>query len=113
MEVKALEQEINWLYDRICYALGDPKRILILYLLADGEKCVNDIAESLDVPQSTVSRHLRILRERELVKTERAGTSVFYFLADQRIIESLDLMRGILSTQLDARADLANLIKGR
>ena len=74
---------------------------------------MNDIAESLDTPQSTISRHLRVLRERELVKTERNGTSVFYTLADTRIIESLNLMRGILSTQLDARADLANLIKDR
>ncbi len=111
MEIKPLEQEINWLHERICYALGDPKRILILYLLSEGGKCVNDIAESLNVPQSTVSRHLRVLRERELVETERNGTSIFYTLADQRIIESLNLMRGILSSQLDARADFANLIK--
>jgi len=113
MEIRELEREVNWLHERICYALGDPKRILILYLLAEGGKCVNDIAESLDIPQSTISRHLRVLRERELVETERNGTSVFYTLADSRIIESLNLMREILSTQLDARANLANMIKDR
>ena len=111
MDIKTLEQEINLLHERICYALGDPKRILILYLLAEEGKCVNDIAESLDVPQSTISRHLRVLRERELVETQRNGTSVFYTLADSRMIEALNLMRGILSTQLDARTNLANLIK--
>ena len=111
MDIKTLEQEINLLHERICYALGDPKRILILYLLAEGGKCVNDIAESLDIPQSTISRHLRVLRERELVDTERNGTSVFYTLADSRMIEALNLMREILSTQLNARADFANLLK--
>ena len=111
MDIKTLEQEINLLHERICYALGDPKRILILYLLAEEGKCVNDIAESLDIPQSTISRHLRVLRERELVETERNGTSVFYTLADSRMIEALNLMREILSTQLNARADFANLLK--
>jgi ArsR family transcriptional regulator len=102
-----LEQEINVMHDRICSALGDPKRILILYLLAEEGRCVNEICEALNLPQSTVSRHLRILRERELVRTERNGTSINYSLADHRIIVALDLMRGILASQWEARADLA------
>ena len=102
-----LEQEINVMHDRICSALGDPKRILILYLLAEEGRCVNEICEALNLPQSTVSRHLRIRRERELVRTERNGTSINYSLADHRIIAALDLMRGILASQWEARADLA------
>lgn len=107
MEKEKLEQEINVLHERICSALGDPKRILILYLLAEKACFVNEICETLGLPQSTVSRHLRVLRERKLVLTEREGTSVRYSLADDRIIAALDLMRGILATQWEAQSDLA------
>ena len=60
----------------------------------------------LDVPQSTVSRHLAVLRERGLISGEREGTAVYYSLVDERIIDALDLMRAVLATQLTAGADL-------
>jgi DNA-binding transcriptional ArsR family regulator len=106
-----LEQEIDLLHNRICYALADPKRILILYVLSEGPRCVNELVEALDLPQSTVSRHLRVLRERGLVQTERRGTAIYYTLADLRIIEALDVLRAILSTQLAASADLAEFLR--
>lgn len=106
-----LEQEVNLLHSRICYALADPKRILILYVLSDGSKCVNEMVEALDLPQSTVSRHLRVLRERRLVHTERQGTAIYYTLADQRVIEALDSLRAVLVTQLAASADLAESLR--
>jgi DNA-binding transcriptional ArsR family regulator len=46
------------------------------------------------------------LRERGLVNTERMGTAVYYSLADRRIIDALDLMRGVLATQLASDADV-------
>jgi ArsR family transcriptional regulator len=101
-----LEQEIELLHSRICQALGDPKRVLILYLLTDGAKCVSEIVKELDVPQSTTSRHLGILREKKLVHTERQGTAIYYTLADRRIIHALDLMREVLATQVAASADV-------
>jgi ArsR family transcriptional regulator len=107
-----LEQEVRLLHKRICYALGDPKRILLLYALAKGSLCVNELVNVLDVPQSTVSRHLGILRARGLVSTERQGTSVYYTLTDQRVIEVLDLLRAILASQLAAEASLTQTLQG-
>jgi len=106
MDLHKLEKEIGLLHDRVCYALADPKRVLILYMLSEGRRSVNAIAAELDVPQPTVSRHLRVLRERALVHTERQGTTIYYELVDRRIIEALELMRAILATQLKASADL-------
>jgi DNA-binding transcriptional ArsR family regulator len=100
-----LEQEIDLLHSRICQALADPKRILLLYLLVDGAKCVSELVDSLGVPQPTVSRHLAVLRERDLVQTERQGTSVYYTLADRRIIDALDLMKAVLATQVASNVD--------
>jgi DNA-binding transcriptional ArsR family regulator len=101
---RQLEQEIDLLHSRICQALADPKRILILYTLVDGPKYVNELADELDLPQPTASRHLAILRERGLVQSERQGTAVYYTLADRRIMDALEIMRAILATQLNADA---------
>lgn len=110
MDIPRLEQEINLLHERVCYALGDTKRILMLYVLAQKGCYVNEISELLDIPQSTVSRHLRVLRERGLVATERNGTAVFYTLSDKRIITALDLMRDILNSQIAAQVNLTQAV---
>jgi len=107
---KSLELEINLLHERICSALSDTKRIMILYLLAEKDMFVNEISEALNTPQSTISRHLRVLRERNLVSTERRGTAVLYSLLDNRIITVLDLMRAILNDQIQAEAAITKPI---
>jgi len=101
-----LRQEITLLHAQVCQGLADPKRILILYALADGPRRVTDLADALGVPQPTVSHHLKILRERGLVVAEQEGTAVYYALADERVIQALDLLREVLRTQLALRADL-------
>jgi DNA-binding transcriptional ArsR family regulator len=110
MDKQKLELEIGLLHQRICCALGDPTRLLILYLLAEKALIVNEIAEALSIPQSSASRHLRILRERNLVRSERQGTAILYSLRDERIITALDIMREILSSQLHMEAQLSDAL---
>src|SRR5580700_10080655 len=62
-------------------AFADPVRLRLLNLLADGEVCVCHLHEALDLPQSTVSRHLAYLRKRRLVVARKAGLWVHYRLA--------------------------------
>ena len=110
MNIKLLEFEIKLLHERICSALGDTTRIMILYLLDEKDMYVNEISESLQAPQSTISRHLRVLRERSLVTTERQGTAILYSLQDKRIISALNLMRKILNDQIRAEATITKSI---
>jgi len=102
-----LRREVNLLHANVCQALADPRRILILYALAESPKCVNELAEAIDCPQSTTSRHLKILRDRRLVNTEREGAAVRYSLADGRVIEALDSLRAVLVDTLEQQAQLA------
>lgn len=88
--------ELDLLHDNICSALGDPKRLLILYTLAEGPRYVTALAEELGMPQPTVSRHLNTLRQKHLVAAEREGAAVVYRLVEPRIILVLDTMREIL-----------------
>ncbi len=98
-----LEREVNQLHASICQALADPKRILILYELHEGPKTVTELTEALKVPQPTVSRHLKMLREQRLVYNERDGVSVRYSLADDRVITALDTMRACSSAASPSR----------
>jgi len=101
-----LEQEITLLHARVCSGLADPTRILILYALADQPKYVDELANELSIPQPTISRHLRILRERSLVTSERSGSAVYYALTDRRLIEALDLLRDVLHRILAQQVEL-------
>jgi len=99
-----LEQEVNLMHAHVCEGLADPKRVMILYLLSHRPRNVSELTEVLDVPQSTISHHLKVLRDRGLVQTERDGTAIYYSLADPRIIEALDIMRTIVADIVTQRA---------
>ena len=66
-------------------ALGDPTRVLILSALAARELCVGELAGGLEMTQSAISHQLRVLRNLRLVKSRRAGRSVFYSMDDAHI----------------------------
>ena len=102
-----IRDEIHKLHAHICSGLADATRIEILYVLREQPYTVNRIVEALALPQPTVSRHLKNLRERGMVKAERRGQYVYYALKDQRIIEALDLLRAVMNDFLQERARLA------
>jgi len=107
---KQLLKEINQLHAEICGGLSDPNRIAILYALADKPVSVMELAETLEMPQPSLSRHLKILRDRGMVVTERQGASIYYSLSDKRIIKALDLLREVLADHLSKRSVLAEAI---
>ena len=75
-------------------ALSDGTRLrMLLLLLNNGELCVCDIMESLQIPQSTASRHLALLRSAGLVEGERHGTWMYY-----RVIEDKTLGSAVLTS---------------
>ncbi len=78
-------------------AIGDPHRLTILATLSrvDCEVCVCDFTEGLPLNQPTVSHHLRILREAELVTGERRGTWVYYRLAPGTLERLRDALNSI------------------
>lgn len=72
--------------------LGHPGRLMILCNLADGERAVGDLAQQLDISQSSLSQHLARMRSEGLVETRRESQTIYYRLSDgetRRFIESL------------------------
>jgi ArsR family transcriptional regulator len=104
MEISRLQQEVTNLHADICSALAEPSRIMILYALSEKNYTVNDLANALGAPQPTISRHLKVLRDRNLVEAVRLGMNVEYHLADHRLIEALDLLRGVMHDRITDRA---------
>ncbi len=105
-----LLKEIDLLHAEVCGALADPKRIALLYAMRDGEATVTQLGEALHLPQATVSRHLKILRDRGMVIARREGMNVYYSVSNKKILRALDLLREVLSEHLAQRGALAEAI---
>ena len=104
--------ELRELHARVCKALADPKRLLIINALRDCELSVGDLCETLDISQSNASQHLAVLRERGVVSARREGTSMIYALRGTKVIEAVDLLREFLAEDLAERGRLGDVIAG-
>lgn len=111
MRTKPLQQELELFHAEICQALADSTRIALLYELSDGPKNVSQLVEAVGQPQPSVSRHLKTLRDRGMVRTDRRGGFVYYSLADERIVQALDLLRDAMGQILAERERLARALR--
>ena len=93
-------------------ALADRTRLRIVNLLTRGSLCVCDIQRILEQPQSSVSRHLALLKSAGLIRDRRDGMRTFYALAawDSHLARSvLSSIRAHLATEGDYLADVEEL----
>ena len=81
--------------------LGHPARVRILQILRQGEQTVGALQTALDLDSGGTSQHLAALRKQGLVTSRREGTSVYYRVKDQRILELLELAKAILTAGLE------------
>lgn len=84
-------EEILYELAELFKVFGDSTRIRILYVLFENELCVSDIAELLNMSQSSVSHQLRILKDAKLVKFRREGKSIFYALDDDHVYHIIEM----------------------
>jgi ArsR family transcriptional regulator, zinc-responsive transcriptional repressor len=67
-------------------ALASPVRLAIIDALGAGERCVHELMDSVLLPQTQVSQHLRLLKDAEIVTGRRRGREVVYSLADRNAV---------------------------
>ena len=99
------------LHARICRTLAHPKRLEILSLLREGELSVSELAKQMGVSLPNASQHLAILRDKGVVMTSREGVSIYYRVADPRIIQACNLMRDVLFEQLARSGQLVEIVQ--
>lgn len=88
------------LHASMCKVFSSAKRLEILNLLRDGELSVGKLAKFSKLPQANLSQHLSIMREKGIVKTRRVGVTIYYSLANLKIIKAFDIIREMLLEKL-------------
>jgi ArsR family transcriptional regulator, virulence genes transcriptional regulator len=101
------DMSIYELQAEISKTIAHPLRIAIIHTLKDGEKTVNQLTEKLGASQSNISQHLAIMRQRQIVKTRKEGSTVFYRVASRKISQACDMVREVLIEQLSQKQEMA------
>jgi DNA-binding transcriptional ArsR family regulator len=84
------------MHAEMCQALANRHRLAIMHTLKDGEKCVGDLAAELGISVHNVSQHLRILKQRLLVRSRKEGQTVYYSVTNPKFVEACALIREAL-----------------
>lgn len=72
--------------------LANEDRLLLLCQLTQGERCVGELEELLEIRQPTLSQQLGVLRTESVVATRREGKNIYYSIADDRVEQVLELL---------------------
>lgn len=105
--MKIRNPEIFSFHADLCRTLANPKRLMIIAVLAKHEMSVGELASVLGLPLPNVSQHLRTLRDRHVVRSRKEGQTVFYSLTDERMIRACNTLRAVLLDQMKARGRIA------
>ena len=79
----------------IARALADPKRLCVVERLASGELSVSELSREVGCQVPNMSQHLAVLRSAGLVASRREGSTVFYRLADDRVLDAYRLLQQV------------------
>ncbi len=84
--------------------MGNPLRMEIMHLLRGRAMNVNEIVSAMHQPQGTISRNLGTLRNVGIVNTHRKGNVITYQVANAKLVNVRDLMREVLTEQINERS---------
>lgn len=84
---------------RCLKAMSHPLRLKILCVLGNNSVSVQDIVEQVGTSQSNISQHLSILREKNILGSEKKANRVYYFIDDKRMTHLIEMMRDVFCNQ--------------
>jgi DNA-binding transcriptional ArsR family regulator len=90
----------------ILNAIAHPNRIRILEMIRDGLNCNCEIAPELELEQSNLSRHLKILVKSGILRSWKEGLRTNYDIADERVFKLLDLVSEIVKSNLEKKLNI-------
>lgn len=82
---KPIDEKLSNLFEII----GQPTRLKIMLIIGEGEACVCHIEAVLGIRQATISQHLMVLRDANLVTTKRDGRNIFYRLTKPELFDAI------------------------
>ncbi len=106
-----MDKEFYRRHAHMCGVLAHPLRLELLQLLHDSGECtVGDLAEATGVRMANLSQHLAVMRSTNIVLTRKEGVSVYYRLADPRIMQAFDLITEVMLSQMAREGELSRKI---
>lgn len=96
LHVDQQEMIINENLARFFFVLGDPTRLRILHELGESEKNVSELSERLGLTVSAISHQLKILRDKDLVRSRRDGKFIYYRMSDDHVRDIIRISRAHL-----------------
>ncbi|MEK7701824.1 MAG: metalloregulator ArsR/SmtB family transcription factor [candidate division NC10 bacterium] len=116
--MRDIDDQIYELHAGVCQILSHPTRLKVLNALRDQELAVAELARRVGTSLPNLSQHLAILRQRRVVLTRREGVTIYYRIANPKILRAFDIMREVLFEQLAegrrlVRAAAAGMRRGR
>jgi ArsR family transcriptional regulator len=82
-----------------CKFMANAKRIEIISLLKDGEMCVEDIAEVMNIHIPNVSQHLAVMKKKGIVTSRREGVKIFYQITSPKIFQACMIMEDLMNEE--------------
>lgn len=95
IETRVSSEDERNRFAAVARALGDPKRLCVLESLAGGEASVGELATRVACQVPNMSQHLAVLRSAGLVTARRDGSTVYYRLADPKVLEAYQVLQSI------------------
>lgn len=89
-------KQIFELHAEVCKTLANPKRIEIINLLREGERSVAELLRETGLLKANLSQHLSVMRSKGIVIARKEGLTVYYRIANPKIVKACDLMREVL-----------------
>jgi len=101
--------DIFKLHASFCGIFSSDIRLRIMWLLAEGEKTVTELANALNITVANVSQHLSIMRRLGVVASRREGRAIYYRIANQKFYQGALLIREGLLEEMEKRLNAVHL----
>ncbi|MEK6691164.1 MAG: metalloregulator ArsR/SmtB family transcription factor [Nitrospirota bacterium] len=106
-----MDKLIYEMHASVCNIFSNPKRLEIIDLLRNGEKSVNELSRLMDIPQTNLSQHLSLMRQKGILETRRDGVNIYYSITNPKVMKAFDIMREVLLEQLSRTEKMLKRIK--
>ena len=105
------QKSISDLRIKIFSALSDPTRLELLEYLSGGERCVCEILPAFQRSQSTVSKHLNILYEADILDRKIDGKRTVYLIKDPQVFDLIRLVDSMALKQISHLAEAGRILE--
>jgi ArsR family transcriptional regulator len=105
------QKSVSNLRVKILSALSDPTRLQLLEFLSGGERCVCEILPAFQRSQSTISKHLNILYEADILERKVDGKRTVYCIKDPQVFEIIRMVDSLALTQISQLAEAGKILE--